>query len=211
MKMSEIQVGQIYNMADFRGKHGTTILSRRVRVLETYVQRDRYRDRKDGVRVMLLKAVKDENGEITGYEDDTRHDGEPWERIIMARELVTIEEAEARFEEIRKQNEERKQRAFQNDKLEEVAERMIAERLGISAEVVTATFITDDDMIPAETVPWRLSIDAKGVAAVLKYDDDADRIIAALNDHYSVGDHNEITATPAELAAAIVAGMRNGS
>lgn len=207
MKMTEITPGGIYELVDFQGKNGIRLTGRKVRVLETFVERDRFSARKDGVRVMMLKEVKDENGEPTGeFQDDTRYGGEPFTSLIMARDIWTREDADARREKERLEQEERERKRKELVAYQELVQLTVAMRLGIPQEsvVVVAHRTTDTD----ELYPWRGTLDSAGLKLVMEGDPDPEIILAAIMEYYKVTAEQEITATPEALTEIIVGALR---
>jgi hypothetical protein len=195
MRMADVQIGHIYRLVDFRGKSGTKLLGRKVRVLETGITPE-YSQRADRIKVMMLK--ENENGELV---DDTRYDDvTPWEKLIMAREIITLEEAERREEAERLEREERERKAEERRSYIGELEKLVAMRLGISADHVSANAMFDEAL--GEHVPYRAAVDQNGLKAMLESDPDPEIIAGVLDEiPYS-------TMTAAQIAEAIVGALR---
>lgn len=201
MKMTELRPGMIVELTDRGGRGGKRrVIGRKVKVLATAVKRERYSSRMDGVQVHHLE--ENENGELV---EQNFHNGEPWIRTYMARELISLEEAERIRAEKKLAAEEAARRARENGVVEEFLELQVAMRLGISRDHVSAIVIRDKER--DEPKPWKISIDGTGAAAVLANDDDAAMIEAALSD---IDPKEFRKLCMEELAARIVGHMRNG-
>lgn len=201
MKMTELHPGMIVELTDRGGRGGKRrVIGRQVKVLATAVKRDKYSSRMDGVLVHHLE--KTEGGELV----ERKHpNGEPWIRTHMARELISVEEAERIRVEREQAAKEGLRRARENDVVEEFLELQVAMRLGISPDHVSALVTRDQEL--DEPKPWKISIDGVGAAAVLANDDDAAMIAAALQD---IDPKEFRKLSMDELAARIVGHMRNG-
>lgn len=202
MRMSEISPGEQYYIVNNHGRQGSTITSRRVRVLEVGVAKDKYSTTLNRVRVIVLRTIKNDEGEITGYEDATRYDDSPDERLLLAKELISLAEGDAHHERQRLEELERQRLRKQRDIVEEVAEGMVAARLGIPRDSVSISMSTDSD---GQAAPYRCSIDNKGIAAVIAHDDDADMIEYALAE---VSKEKLAEMSYREIALAIVSSLR---
>jgi hypothetical protein len=202
MKMNELQVGKVYRRVRV-SKNGVRMTGQNVMVDATYVAQQ-FSKRQDRVQVHNVVQAEGGSWNYTGSHDK---DGNPWRYLLLARELMTLEEVEALNEKARLDEEERQRKRYERSVVEDVAERMIAARLGISVDAVNVSFGTDELGQPQ---PYRATLSGNAIEEILRYDDDADRIEEALMDAYSVPANQQITATPYELARAIVQSMRNG-
>lgn len=204
MRMQDVQVGGLYHLADFRGKNGSVIMKRKVRVLETYVERDRWNGRKDGIRVQML--TENENGELVV---DKRFDGSDWVKLIMAREIASVEEYEAVQRKAEVEAEERKRKQEARMQAQKEIARVMAMRLGVNYNLVEV-FVRLGDPEQHEDgsynyVPTQARINGRAVQEMMTSDPDVVLIAEIIGDIEPKVLHKM---TPEQLAEHIVGGLR---
>lgn len=125
MKASEIQVGEIYGIGNFQGRHGVSYTGQKARLIERNVPEYPSSSKRDHFKV----AIVDDEGN-----DRLRDNGEKWTRILSAREIISMDEVLRREEEQRIQQEKREQRKAAIDELGEEMAELIEKTMEISSD-----------------------------------------------------------------------------
>lgn len=176
MRMDDIRVGQVYRRANNRGRDGISISTQHVVVDATHVAKP-FSGRYDRVQVHNVARDCDEEGNFKGtytYTGAYDADGNPYRYLLMAREIVTLEEAEAAEEESRRQREERdRRRKAEKDFTEHVAKTMAA-RLGVDHNCIEvfAQYVGTDDDGNFKFRPMSARVNQRAMEAMMESDPD---------------------------------------
>jgi hypothetical protein len=195
--MTDIYVGELYCRA--RLQRGTSVpTGQTVKVMRKEITRHGYGSRKDGIEVAPMTEV--EEG-VYNYRHVDSLTNKPETYIITAREIMTVEEVARQREEKRKAEEERQRRNKLREDFTTNLQKLVAMRLGISGEYVSASAMWENDTSDV-LVPWRANVDNDGLKAMLESDPDPEIIAGALDEI----EYSKMTA--AQIAEHIVGALR---
>lgn len=210
MKMDAIQVGQVYRRARNEGRAGISITGQHIVVDAVRVSRRYLSGRYDGVQVHNVTPDVDADGNFKGtytYTGSYDAEGNPLRFVLMAKEIVSLREAEAIEEERRKAQEERKRRVLAEKDFETAVAKTMAARLGIDHNLimVSSQYKGMDEEGNFTFEAYRASVSGRGLTEMMQSDPDP-ILIAEILDEIEP----EILAqmSSEELANHIVGGLR---
>ena len=209
MKMDDITPGEIYRRANNRGRDGISISTQHVMVDATHVAKQ-FSTRYDRVQVHNVTPDCDADGNFLGsytYTGAYDADGNPYRYLLMAKEIVSLEEAKREEEERRQREEERKRRIKAQNEYERTVEKTIGARLGVDHNLIDCTVVHkgEDDEGNYIFEPYRASVNGRGLVEMMSSDPDP-ILIAEILDEIEPEVLREMSSE--ELANHIVGGLR---
>lgn len=160
MKRDEMHVGQIVELVDSGGRRGKRLTNRKVRIEQIGVSYT-YSGRNDGIRICYL--TDDENGMLTEMRD---HSGEPRVSIAHARELISLDEANALRAERERRAEELRIKQAQRKEYEQSVAAILAMTLDSEDDAISVSARYDEEQ--ERWIPWRVTIDADTVDEIVE-------------------------------------------
>lgn len=210
--MQDVVAGKIYRRVE-SGRNGVRVTGQHVMVDATYVAKP-YSNRQDRVQAHNVTPVRDDENNPTGefhYTGSYDGDGNPFRFLLMARELMTLEEVEERNAAARVEEEKRERRRQAQKEFQDEVATEVAKRLGVAKEYVHVNSTIEaepDENGNYECSPYRGTIDKEALEALVEFDPDPEIIAAALQSHFKVPMNQVVSATPAELTDILVGALR---